>query len=128
MVQEFKEFVAKGNVVMLAVGFIMGVAFQGVVDSLVENVIMPIVAIPFGQPNFDLLTLTINDSEILYGSFITALVIFLLTALAVFLFIVKPYNTFADLRAGEEEIAEDPGATEIELLTEIRDSLAPRET
>ena len=110
---------------MLAVGFIMGVAFQGVVNSLVENVIMPIVAIPFGQPNFDSLTLTINDSEILYGAFITAVVVFLLTAVAVFLFIVKPYNAFADRRAKDED-PEEPGSTEIELLTQIRDNLARR--
>lgn len=123
MVREFKDFIAKGNVVMLAVGFIMGVAFQGVINSLVENVIMPIVAIPFGQPDFDSLTLTVNDSEILYGSFITAVVVFLLTALAVFLFIVKPYNVFAEMRGWHDE-SEDTGPTEIELLTEIRDSLA----
>lgn len=125
MVQEFKDFIAKGNVVMLAVGFIMGVAFQGVVNSLVENVIMPIVAIPFGQPDFDSLTLTINDSEILYGAFITAVVVFLLTAVAVFLFIVKPYNVFADRRAKDED-PEELGSTEIELLTQIRDNLARR--
>lgn len=124
MVQEFKDFIAKGNVVMLAVGFIMGVAFQGVVNSLVENVIMPIVAIPFGQPNFDSLALTINDSEILYGAFITSVVVFLLTALAVFLFIVKPYNVFADRRAKDED--PEPGPTEVELLTQIRDNLARR--
>lgn len=122
MIQEFKDFVAKGNVVMLAVGFIMGVAFQAVVSSLVDNVIMPIVAIPFGEPSFDSLSFTINESEILYGSFITSAVIFLLTALAVFLFIVKPYNAFEARQAKEEE--EDAGPTEIDLLTEIRDSLA----
>lgn len=121
MIQEFREFVAKGNVVMLAVGFIMGVAFQGVVNSLVENVIMPIVAIPFGQPNFDELVITVNESVITYGSFITALVVFLLTALAVFLFIVKPYNAYVDRFAEDDE--EESGPSEIELLTEIRDSL-----
>jgi len=125
MVQEFKDFIAEGNVVMLAVGFIMGVAFQGVVNSLVEHVIMPIVAIPFGQPDFGSLTLTINDSEILYGAFITAVVVFLLTALAVFLFIVKPYNVFAERRAKDED-PEESGPTEIELLTQIRDNLARR--
>lgn len=124
MIQEFKEFVAKGNVVMLAVGFIMGVAFQGVVNSLVENVIMPIVAIPFGQPNFDQLTITVNDSVIMWGAFVTAAVVFLLTALAVFLFIVKPYNSYVD-RFGKTE-DEEAGPTELELLTEIRDALRSR--
>jgi large conductance mechanosensitive channel len=125
MIREFKEFIAKGNVVMLAVGFIMGVAFQGVVTSLVESVIMPIVAIPFGEPAFDSLTITVNDSVITWGSFVTAAVSFLLTALAVFLFIVKPYNVFVNRFAREQEEA-DPGPSEIELLTEIRDTLRER--
>lgn len=125
MIQEFKDFVAKGNVIMLAVGFIMGVAFQGVVNSLVENVIMPIVAIPFGQPNFDSLTWTVNDSVIMWGAFVTAAVVFLLTALAVFLFIVKPYNAY-QARTAEEEAGE-VGPSEIDLLTQIRDSLASRQ-
>jgi large conductance mechanosensitive channel len=122
MIQGFKDFVAKGNVIMLAVGFIMGVAFQGVVNSLVENVIMPIVAIPFGQPNFDGLTWTVNDSVIMWGAFVTAAVVFLLTALAVFLFIVKPYNAY-QARTAEDEVGEE-GPSEIDLLTQIRDSLA----
>lgn len=108
---------------MLAVGFIMGIAFQGVVTSLVDNIIMPIVAIPFGQPNFDEMTVTVGDSVIMYGAFITAAVIFLLTALAVFLFIVKPYNSLRG-RYGKEE--ESAGPSEVELLIEIRDSLRSR--
>lgn len=68
MLQEFKGFIAKGNVVMLAVGFVMGVAFQGVVNSMVENVIMPIAAIPFGEANFDALVWEVNDSVIMYGA------------------------------------------------------------
>lgn len=121
MIREFRDFVAKGNVVMLAVGFIMGVAFQGVVNSLVENVIMPIVAIPFGQPNFDELVWEVNGSVIMWGSFVTAAVVFLLTALAVFLFIVKPYNAFAARFEAEEEA--ESGQSEVDLLTEIRDEL-----
>lgn len=121
MIQEFKTFVTKGDVVMLAVGFIMGLAFQAVVTSLVDNVLMPIIAIPFGQPSFDELTLTINNSIILYGSFLTTLVSFLLTALAVFFFIVKPYNMYVE--RFRETPEEEVGPTEIELLTEIRDSL-----
>ena len=127
MIQEFKEFISKGNVIMLAVGFIMGVAFQGVVNSLVENVIMPIAAIPFGEPTFDELTLTINESEILWGSFVSAALVFLLTALAVFLFVVKPYNTYTN-RFGhkDEPEQEESGPSETELLIEIRDSLRSR--
>lgn len=125
MIQELKDFVAKGNVIMLAVGFIMGVAFQGVVTSLVDNVIMPIVAIPFGEPNFDSLTWTVNDSVIAWGAFVTTAVVFVLTAVAVFLFIVKPYNAY-QARAAEEEEAEEPGPSEKELLTQIRDSLVSR--
>jgi large conductance mechanosensitive channel len=123
MIREFREFVTKGNVVMLAVGFIMGVAFQGVVTSLVDNVIMPIVAIPFGQPNFDDLTLQVGDSVIMYGAFVTSAVVFLLTALAVFLFIVKPYNALIARRAkAEDEVA----PSEVDLLIEIRDALRSR--
>ncbi len=123
MIQEFKDFIAKGNVIMLAVGFIMGVAFQSVVTSLVDNVIMPIAAIPFGQPSFDDLVLTINNADIMYGAFLTSAVVFLLTALAVFLFIVRPYNAWQE-RNEEEDEAADEGPSEIDLLTQIRDSLA----
>lgn len=123
MIQEFRDFIAKGNVVMIAVGFIMGVAFQGVVDSLVEHVIMPIAAIPFGEPNFDELTWTVRDSVISWGSFVTAAVVFLLTALAVFLFIVKPYNAFTTRFGKPDDEPEDTGPTEVELLVEIRDAL-----
>lgn len=122
MLQEFKTFVTKGDVVMLAVGFIMGVAFQAVITSLVDNVLMPIIAIPFGQPSFDDLTVTLNESVIMYGSFLTTFVAFLLTAVAVFFFIVKPYNAYAErFRATSEE--EEAGPSEIELLTQIRDEL-----
>lgn len=124
MVQEFKEFITRGNLITLATGFIMGVVFQAVVSSLVQDVIMPFIAIPFGQPNFAELTWVINDAEILWGSFVTALVVFILTALAVFLFIVKPYNAFERSREEEEETeSEDTGPSEIDLLIEIRELL-----
>lgn len=123
--QEFKEFITRGNLVALGVGFIMGIAFQAVVSSFVEDVVMPLVAVPFGEPNFSSLTLEVNGSVIAWGSFVTAAVLFLLTALAVFLFIVKPYNTY-EARKEREAVKEDSGPTEIELLTEIRDSLQSR--
>lgn len=124
MIQEFKAFIAKGNVLMLAVGFIMGVAFQAVVTSLVDNVIMPIVAIPFGEPNFDELMTVVYGSEIMWGAFVATAVTFLLTAIAVFLFIVKPYNAYRARFTGPD--GENAGPTEVELLTQIRDLLARR--
>jgi large conductance mechanosensitive channel len=123
MVKEFRDFIARGNMIDLAVGFVMGAAFKAVVDSLVANIIMPIVAIPFGEPNFDAIVWTVNGADILIGTFITSLVAFVMVAFGVFLFIVKPYNAYRDRQEDEEE-AEDPGPSEIDLLTEIRDSLA----
>jgi large conductance mechanosensitive channel len=125
MIQEFRDFIAKGNMIDIAVGFIMGAAFTAVIGSLVESVLMPIIAIPFGEPNFDEVIWTINDSEILIGTFLTALVSFLLIAVAVFLFVVKPYNTYRDT-IHSDDLDDDDAPTEIELLTEIRDALAAR--
>lgn len=125
MIKEFRDFVTRGNLVELAVAFVMGIAFAAVVTSLTENVVMPIVAIPFGEPNFNSLTWTVNDSVIAYGAFITAAVTFLLVALGVFFLIVKPINALrARQVAGEETAAEPP--EDIRLLTEIRDELRRR--
>ena len=125
MIKEFRDFVTRGNLVELAVAFVMGIAFAAVVTSLTENVVMPIVAIPFGEPNFNALTWTVNDSVIAYGAFITAAVTFLLVALGVFFLIVKPINALrARQVAGEETAAEPP--EDVRLLTEIRDELRRR--
>jgi len=124
MVQEFRQFITKGNLVTLAVGFIMGVAFSAIVSSLVEDVILPIVAVPFGQPDFTTLTWTVNDSVIRWGAFVTSSIVFMLTALAVFFFIVKPYNAFETRMTQDEEAEQETGPSETELLTEIRDLLS----
>jgi large conductance mechanosensitive channel len=125
VIKEFRDFVTRGNLVELAVAFVMGIAFAAVVTSLTENVVMPIVAIPFGEPNFNALTWTVNDSVIAYGAFITAAVTFLLVALGVFFLIVKPINALrARQVAGEETAAEPP--EDVRLLTEIRDELRRR--
>ncbi len=87
---------------------------------MVDGVLMQIVAAIFGEPNFDTLSFGLGDAEILYGSVITATVSFLFVALAVF-FVLKAYNA---TKAEEEE--EDSGPSEVDLLTEIRDSLANR--
>ena len=125
LVDEFKAFALGGNLIEIAVGLVLALAFAAVVGALVDFLIMPIVGIIFGEPSFDNLTLTINDSVILYGSFITAVVKFLMIALALFLFVVKPYNMWkARTAAGEEEAPPPP--EDIALLREIRDSLKTR--
>jgi len=87
MWQEFKEFISKGNLVELAVAVILALAFAGLVTSFTENLINPIIGAIFGQPNFDALVLTVNGAQIRYGSFLTALVSFLLLALTIMLIV-----------------------------------------
>ena len=88
----FRDFLNQGNVVQLAVAFVIGAAFGGVVGALVSDIINPIIAIPFGKPSFNSLVLTINGSHIKYGSFLTAVVAFVLVAAGVYFFFVVPYN------------------------------------
>lgn len=118
-IEEFRDFINKGNLVAIAIGFVMGSAFTGLVTALVENVIMPLVAIPFGKPNFDgALIVTVNDAQIRFGAFLTVAVTFVSIAFVLFL-LLKLYN-----RATGETAAAPP--TEIGLLTEIRDELRAR--
>jgi large conductance mechanosensitive channel len=90
VLQEFKDFVFRGNIVELAVAFVMGLAFAAVVNSLVENLVMPVVAAIVGKPDFSALTFTINDSVFRYGTFITDVIQFIAIAAAVFYLVVKP--------------------------------------
>ncbi len=90
---EFKKFLLRGNVVDLAVAVVIGVAFAAVVTSLVENIITPLIAAVIGEPDFSSLSFTLNDSEILYGSFINALLSFIIVAAAIFYLVVLPVNS-----------------------------------
>lgn len=92
MLQEFKAFITRGNVVDLAVAVVLAGAFGAVVTSLVEDLIMPIIAAIGGQPDFSDLDFTINDAIFRYGAFITAVVAFIIIAAAVFFFFVRPVN------------------------------------
>jgi large conductance mechanosensitive channel len=103
MLQEFKDFLFRGNIVELAVAFVMGVAFAAVVNSLVNNLVMPIIAMIIGKPNFNDLDFAINDAVFRYGAFITDVISFLAIAAAVFFFIVKPMNMLAARRAAPVE-------------------------
>jgi large conductance mechanosensitive channel len=90
VIREFTDFLFRGNIVELAVAFVMGLAFAAVVNSLVENVILPVVAMVIGEPDFSGLDFTINDAVFPYGAFLTDVIQFLAIAAAVFFFIVKP--------------------------------------
>ena len=102
---EFKTFVMRGNVIDLAVGVIIGAAFQAIVNSLVNDVISPLLGI-FGGMNFDQMTFAINGSVIYYGKFLTAVLNFLIMAVVIFL-IVKVINTIVALGKKKEEVVEE---------------------
>jgi large conductance mechanosensitive channel len=107
VLKEFRNFLMKGNIVELAVAFVMGVAFGALVSSLVNDLVMPIVAMIFGKPDFNDLTFTINDAVFRYGAFITSAITFLATAAAIFLFVVKPYDALTSRFAKPAEGAVD---------------------
>jgi large conductance mechanosensitive channel len=130
VLKEFKDFVTRGNIVEIAVGLIIALAFKTVVDSLVADVITPLVGAIFGQPDFSSLTISLwSDATITYGSFLNTVFSFLAVAAAVFFFVVKPYNSLKERRVAEEEAAADEpeGPSEdVVLLREIRDALRAR--
>lgn len=103
---EFKEFILRGNVVSLAVAVIIGAAFNDIVNSLVANMITPLIAAIGGQPDFSGISFKINGSEFGLGLFLNSVVAFLIIALVVFFLVVKPVNALME-RAKREE-PEDP--------------------
>src|SRR5687768_16922787 len=96
MLGEFRQFITRGNLVELAVAVVIGVAFTAVVDSLVADLVTPLIAAIFGEPDFSGLTLTLNGSEFRYGSFINALLSFLIIAAVVYFLVVKPINALTE--------------------------------
>lgn len=139
MLNEFKAFIAKGNVVDLAVGIIIGAAFTAIVNSLVADLINPIIGVITGGIDFSNLFINLGDGDytslaaakeagapvFAYGSFITAIINFLIIAWVVFL-IVKAVNRLKEATARKEAAAEaaaPAGPTELDVLLEIRDAL-----
>jgi large conductance mechanosensitive channel len=92
--EEFKDFLVKGNLITLAVAFVMATVFALVVKAFIGDIITPIIALIFGKPSFENLSFTINSSHFLYGDFINAAITFVTTAAALFFFVVKPYSRF----------------------------------
>ncbi len=103
MLNDFKAFVLRGNVVDLAIAVIIGAAFGAVVTSLVEDVFTPLLAIP-GETNFGDLRWKVGGGEIKYGEFINAVIAFLSIAAVVFFFVVKPVNALMARRKTEPDV------------------------
>ncbi len=121
MLNDFKKFIMKGNVLDLAVAVIIGGAFGLLINSMVQDIIMPIIGAIVGKPSFEDLTLDIGDGVIRYGSFLTLLVNFLIIAFVLFI-IIKSFEKMQSMRGTKEE-ENEPLTVEGEILAEIRDLL-----
>ena len=121
MIKEFKDFINKGDVVMVAVGLVIALYFKAIVDAIIAGLITPIIAAVFGESDLAQVgTFEINDAQFSIGLVLQAAVDFLIVAFVLFL-VVKAYNNWK--AEGPEDEA---GPTEVELLTDIRDSLRNR--
>jgi large conductance mechanosensitive channel len=129
MLKEFREFIARGNVMDLAVGIIIGAAFTAIVNSLVSDLINPFIGLLTGGVDFSSHVLRFGDGEdaatFRYGAFITAVINFLIIAWVVFL-LVKAMNRLRSVVDTSEEAPATPGPTQEEVLIEIRDLLRAR--
>ena len=102
LLQDFKKFLFRGNVVDLAVAVVIGAAFGAVVKAVVADILTPIIAMIFGKPNFEALSFSINGSQFLYGDLLNNLFTFVSVAAAVFFFVVAPVNQMMARRAQED--------------------------
>ncbi|RHR05226.1 large-conductance mechanosensitive channel protein MscL [Pseudoflavonifractor sp. AF19-9AC] len=120
-ISEFKTFIARGNVLDMAVGVIIGGAFKAIADSLTNDILMPLLGILVGRVSFADLTLTLGEAQIAYGNFLEAVLNFLIMAFAVFC-IIKAVNRFHRKKAEAPKAPPAP-SNEEKLLMEIRDLL-----
>jgi large conductance mechanosensitive channel len=128
MLKEFRAFLLRGNLLELAVAFVIGAAFVRVVQALVEDLIQPIIAAIVGAPSFNDKVFHIGKGVFKYGAFLTEAITFVATAAAVFFFIVKPTQIIlARIRRGDTNEEPIEPSEEVVLLTQIRDALATRQ-
>ncbi len=129
MLKEFKEFIARGNAMDMAVGIIIGAAFTAIVTSLVDDLVNPLIGIFVGGIDFSGISFGLGEAQFMIGNFINAVIKFLIIAFVVFM-LVRSVNKLAKMGKAEETPApEEPkGPTQEELLTEIRDALRARST
>ena len=121
---DFKKFLVRGNLVELAVAFVMGVVFSALVKAFIADLITPIIALIVGKPDFGSLSFTINSSHFLYGDFINAMFTFVTTAAAVFFFVVRPYNRFA--ARGAKEVPDTRDCPECTSTIPVRATRCPQ--
>lgn len=121
IISEFKTFIERGNVIDLAVGVVVGSAFSGIVNSIVNDILMPFIGIILGGLDFSNLSFKIGESVILFGSFINNVINFFIISICVF-FLVKFINKITKKKT-KEEVKEIKKSDEILLLEEIRDEL-----
>ncbi|MCI9041310.1 large conductance mechanosensitive channel protein MscL [Dubosiella newyorkensis] len=121
---EFKEFIAKGNVFSMAVGVVMGGAFTAIVNAIVEQLITPLIGLIMGGVDFSNLAFKVGEASFGYGAFIQAVVNFLIVALTMFFF-VKAFAKFQKKEEVKEEVEELP-SEEVVLLQQIRDLLSEK--
>jgi large conductance mechanosensitive channel len=127
MIKEFRDFIARGNVIDLAVGIIIGAAFTAIVTSIVEDLVNPLIGLIVGGIDFSAFSVGVGDAQFMVGNFFNAVLKFLIIAWVVFL-IVKAVNKMTSMAAKKEEAKpEEPkGPTTEELLLQIRDELRAR--
>lgn len=107
LVNEFKEFILRGNVVELAVAVVIGAAFTTVVNAFVKSLITPLIAAIGGQPDFSALSFTINNSRFTYGEFLNEFISFTIIAVVIFFFVVRPLNALME-RINKRPVEADP--------------------
>ena len=125
MLKGFKEFILRGNVIELAVAVVIGAAFTAVINQLVESFLNPLVRVILGGSAASG-TFTLRGQVFDYGKFVNALIAFVLTAAAVYFFVVLPVNKVSERRARGREPKPEEMGDEVRLLTEIRDELRER--
>jgi large conductance mechanosensitive channel len=125
LLKDFRDFVMRGNVLDLAVAVILGVAFNAVVTSFVNDVLMQLIAAIAGKPNFNDLTFTIGNGIVYYGRFLTAFINFLIIAATLFV-IIRAFEEMRKRRKGSAEDVAEAKSDEVVLLSEIRDLLRNR--
>ncbi|HEX5447757.1 MAG TPA: large conductance mechanosensitive channel protein MscL [Candidatus Saccharimonadales bacterium] len=118
MFKEFRKFILRGNVVDLAVGVVIGAAFNGVVQALVKDMITPIIAAIGGSKHFENSSFTVHNSQFLYGDFLNTLISFLAIAAAVFFFVVQPINKLTEL-AQRNKDTEEPTTKKCEYCLSV---------